>query len=256
MPRLGATCFLVLSLLLLNGCVTQQRAAKQASTLTVTAAKFPSVYSDSVVLLHGLVRHGESMEKMARQLSQSGYRVCNIDYPSRYFPVETLANDFVLPRIQECQSQNKGQLHFVTHSMGGIIVRALGEFLVGYPLGRFVMLSPPNQGSELSDRSKNSWLAYQINGPAGQELGTSSDSLPNRLAEPVLTFGVIAAKNSNSFMSFLIPGDDDGKVSLERMQLAGMQDFIVIDSTHSFMMQDWEVIEQTLYFLAHKKFYH
>lgn len=242
-------------MLTLTACVTSQRAAQQESYLTVRSPEIQSAYTDSVVLLHGLVRHAESMDKMSRNLTKAGYRVCNIDYPSRYFPVATLAKEFVLPRIQECQLNNTGRLHFVTHSMGGIIVRALGDSLSTHQLGHLVMLSPPNQGLELSDRSKDSWLAYQINGPAGQELGTASDALPNRLDKPVMPFGVIAAKGSNSLMSFFIPGDDDGKVSLEKMKLAGMRDFIGLNSTHSFMMQDWEVIEQVLYFLAYGKFY-
>jgi len=245
---------------LLSGCVTQQRAAKQVSTLDVTQAEFQSPYTDSVVLLHGLVRHAESMQKMSRALSLAGYRVCNIDYPSRYFGVKILASQYVLPQIQECQKENSGRLHFVTHSMGGIIVRALNQSLAEMvgddKLGRLVMLSPPNQGSELADLTEDSWLSNQINGPTVRELGTQQNSLPNQLSEPTMRFGIIAAKGSNSLMSLLIPGDDDGKVSLKRMRLQSMQDFIEVSSTHSFMMQNWEVIEQTLHFLVHGNFYH
>lgn len=247
--------FICLMFLCTASCVTTQRANKQVSSLDILEPEISAAYVDSVVLLHGLARHSDSMDKIARELAKVGYRVCNIDYPSRYFEVEILAQNYVLPKIKQCQEKTTGRLHFVTHSMGALIVRSLEEALHDFSLGQMVMLSPPNQGSELVDKFGESWLSYILNGPAGKQLGTEADDLPQNLAIPRMPFGVLAAKSSNSLMSLLIKGDDDGKVSLERMRLQGMRDFLVVSSTHSFMMRDREVIEQTLHFLQYKEFY-
>src|ERR1035437_545512 len=99
------------------------------------------------------------------------------------------------------------------------------------------MLAPPNQGSEVVDKLGRLSLFRWINGPAGQQLGTSGNSLPNQLPVPPVEVGVIAGTRSiNWFLSALIPGPDDGKVSVERTKLAGMADFAAVDTTHTFIM--------------------
>jgi len=243
---------------LFAACVTNQSSVQtttKSSHLVTKSAKFNLGYTDSVVLLHGLSRTSSAMDKMASELSIAGYRVCNINYPSRHFKVQKLAIDFVFPKIKECQAQNTGSIHFVTHSMGGIIVRALTPQLSALPVGRLVMLSPPNQGSELVDMFGGSLLGYLLNGPAGSELGTKDEDLPQTIPKPKMPFGVIAATASNSMMSWLIEGDDDGKVSIEKMQLEGMEDFVKVKTTHSVMMWNRDVIEQTLHFIQYEKFY-
>ena len=200
---------------------------------------------------HAIILKNEcsrSMRPMAQALKAEGYTVCNISYPSRYFTVKKLARDFVLPKIQECAADTQ-KLSFVTHSLGGIVIRNLDEELKKFALGRMVMLSPPNQGSEAVDKLSNVWGFEAMAGPAGASLGTNPESVPNNLPAPSMPFGIIAAKYSNSPMSWLIPGDDDGKVTLERMQLETMQDFITISNTHSFMMRDKETIQHVIHFL-------
>jgi triacylglycerol lipase len=209
---------------------------------------------DPVVLLHGLGRTSGSMEKMERALEARGYRVCNVDYPSRKHPIDSLVENFVLPEIARCfpadgAAKNLPK-HFVTHSMGGILVRRLAVLHPEFPIGRVVMLSPPNQGSEIVDKLGRGWLFKKYNGPAGNELGTDSGSVPNRLPAPAFECGVLAGTRSlDPISSWIIPGDDDGKVSLKRMRLAGMRDFREIAATHTFIMRDDGAIRQTLEFL-------
>jgi hypothetical protein len=119
------------------------------------------------------------------------------------------------------------------------------------------MLAPPNQGSEVVDRL-GSWRVFTfINGPAGSELGTGATSTPNRLGPATFSLGVIAGNRSiNWINSWLIPGPDDGKVSLERAKLAGMTDYVVVATTHPFIMRKRVVIAQTLDFLREGKFSH
>jgi hypothetical protein len=112
------------------------------------------------------------------------------------------------------------------------------------------MLSPPSQGSEVVDRLGGWWLFQAMNGPAGAELGTGPDSLPNRLGRAQFSVGIIARTRSvNLFLSALIPGADDGKVAVDRARLDGMADFVVVPASHPFIMNNREAIRQTLTFL-------
>ncbi len=208
-----------------------------------------------VVLLHGLARSADSMARMADALEDHGYRTCNIDYPSRKHTVEVLAEEHVLPQIRACLDGNRAPVHFVTHSLGGILVRKLAHDGSLPPTGRVVMLSPPNHGSEVVDKLRALPPFHWWNGPAGEQLGTDPDSVPNRLGPAPFELGVITGDRTiNFFLSTLIPGDDDGKVSLESAKLEGMADFLVVHASHPFIMRDAVAIRQTLHFLEHGRF--
>jgi hypothetical protein len=139
----------------------------------------------------------------------------------------------------------------VTHSLGGILLRAYTAKFEIAKLGRVVMLGPPNQGSEVVDRIGPWRLFKSINGPAGQELGTGPDSLPNRLGPVNFELGVIAGDRSiNWINSAMIDGPDDGKVSVERSKVAGMKEHAVFHVTHPMMMKNRAVIDATLRFLV------
>jgi triacylglycerol lipase len=213
--------------------------------------------AEYVVLLHGLARSPNSMSALARSLESAGYRVCNISYPSRKHSIEKLATEFVAPGIRMCISDTTRPVHFVTHSLGGIIVRQLAASIPDLCIGRVVMLSPPNHGSEIVDKLGKLSLFRMINGPAGLELGTHSRSVPQSLGEPNFQLGVVTGNRSiNLLLSRLIPGEDDGKVSLASAKLAAMKDFVVIRSSHPFIMKNKQAIAQSLHFLQDGTFVH
>ena len=202
-----------------------------ASTQTMASEK-------PVVLLHGLARSSSSMEEMAGKLEIAGFRVCNIDYPSRKHPIDTLIERFILPAIQRCFPDTAQPVNFVTDSLGGILVRRLSVLHPEFQIARVVMLSPPNQGSEVVDKLGGGWWFKKFNGSAGNQLGTDSNSIPLRLPKPSFEFGVLAGTRSlDPISSWLIPGDDDGKVSLKRMRLEGMKDYREIAATHTYSMR-------------------
>jgi triacylglycerol lipase len=210
-----------------------------------------------VVLLHGLSRSSSSMRGIAHALDKAGYRVCNIDYPSRKHSIAELAAQFVAPAIVRCSPDASTPVNIVTHSLGGIIVRQLAATGAVQNFGRVVMLGPPNHGSEVVD-VVGSWRLFQlINGPAGGELGTSQDSVPQQLGPARFQTGVVAGRLSiNWINSLIIPGTDDGKVSLKSAKLDGMQDYVVVSATHPFLMKDRAAIAQVLRFLESGCFSH
>jgi pimeloyl-ACP methyl ester carboxylesterase len=222
---------------------------------TAVAGPVNSGAVECVILLHGLARTDASMAKMAAALRAEGYHLVNVDYPSRKHTVERLAMDYVGRAIENCRESPRQKIHFVTHSMGGILVRYFLAHQRVAELGRVVMLSPPNRGSELVDTLGDVPGFQAINGPAGQQLGTDEASIPNRLGPVAYPVGIITGSRSiNLILSLLIPGEDDGKVSIERARLEGMADFLVVPHTHPMIMNSDQVIHQTSYFLRHGTF--
>lgn len=225
------------------------------ATVAISSPAFSA--QEEVILLHGLCRTSASMVKMERALTDAGYKVRNVDYPSRSAMVEKLADDAIGKAVGDCQRDGATKIDFVTHSLGGILVRSYLARHEIQNLGRVVMLAPPNQGSEIVDKLGWLFLFKWINGPAGNELGTGKNSTPNRLGPANFPVGIIAGDRSiNWINSLLIPGSDDGKVSVERTKLAGMSDHIVIHATHPFIMKNREAIRQTIQFLRTGNFDH
>ena len=139
--------------------------------------------------------------------------------------------------------------------MGGILVRYYLGLNKMPNLGRVVMLSPPNQGSEVVDKLKDFPLFKWLNGPAGQQLGTDKDSLPNSIGPPDYEVGIITGDRSiNPILSLLIPGEDDGKVSVKNAKLKGMKDFLVVHKSHPFIMNDENVLKQVTFFIENGVF--
>ena len=225
-----------------------------ARLLLLAALLFPASVAwagECVVLLHGLARTATSMNKMQRELEKAGYTTANIDYPSRDYPVEELAAIAVPEGLAACRAhEGVMRIHFVTHSLGGILVRQyLSENEID-ELGRVVMLGPPNQGSaavdELSDVPGFDWL----NGPAGRQLGKGEASVPLRLGPAEFEVGVIAGNRTiDPITSAVLDDPDDGRVSVTDTKLEGMADFVVVDHSHAFMMRMRRPIELTKAFL-------
>ena len=211
--------------------------------------------NECVVLLHGLARTSMSMNKMERELAAAGFATANIDYPSREYTVEELTEMAVPAGIGECRAQGADTIHFVTHSLGGILVR---QYLGNHDLpelGRVVMLGPPNQGSiavdELRDVPGFDWL----NGPAGRQLGKGENSVPLKLGPADFELGIIAGNRTiDPITSAVLENPDDGRVSVEDTKLEGMADFVVVEHSHAFIMRMRRPIELTKAFLRNGRF--
>lgn len=204
----------------------------------------------SVVLLHGMGRTRWSMRKPARALGEAGYHVVNLGYPStsRHHGIQELAADFIPRAVARC---DPGQpIHFVTHSLGGILLRM---YLQQHKLpggSRAVMLAPPNHGSEVAE-SLRGWLLYRwLMGRPGQQLGTGAESIPLSLKAIEMEIGIITGNRSiEPWFSRLLTGENDGKVSVDSARMPEAGDFLVVPASHSFIMQNARVIDQVVHFI-------
>ncbi|TDJ39817.1 MAG: alpha/beta hydrolase, partial [Gammaproteobacteria bacterium] len=184
-----------------------------------------------------------------------GYVVSNRGYPSRKFPIEELAPMAIEAGMEECPEE--GSVHFVTHSLGGILVRYYLEHNEMPALGRVVMFAPPNQGSKVVDSFRAVPGYKAINGPAGMQLGTDENSIPLMLGPVDFEVGIIAGtKTFNPILSQYLANPDDGKVSVESTKVDGMTDFITIAVSHPFIMESTEAIEQAMTFISTGRFMH
>ena len=205
---------------------------------------------ECVVLLHGLARTAGAMEKMAKALNEAGYVAVNIDYPSRDYAIEILAPMVVPAALGQCVEQKATPIHFVTHSMGGILLRYYLQDQTIANLGRVVMMGPPNQGSQVVDKLKSVPGFAAFNGPAGLQLGTGDEDIPKKLGAVNFELGVIAGTRSiNWILSRYLPNPDDGKVSVENTRVDGMCALVTVPVTHPYLMKRKKVFKQVVSFL-------
>ena len=223
--------------------------------LLMTLASSASA-KEAVILLHGMVRTDKSMAKMAAALEKDGFIVLNVDYPSRSATVEPLATKVIGAALADPKLKDATRIHFVAHSLGGILIRHYMKTKRPANLGRVVMLGPPNQGSEVVDKIGDTRAFTAINGPVGKQLGTGPGSVPNQLGPVDFELGIIAGDRSLNWINSLgmIPGPDDGKVSVERTKVAGMKEHRVLHVTHPYLMKNARAIRETIHFLRHGRF--
>jgi len=229
------------------------RVASQVFLLLLSALATQA--SEGVVLLHGLCRTKNSMGRLEAALARAGYCVENAGYHSRTATVQELSDEVIVRALSSPRLASCAKVHFVTHSLGGLLVRSYFNRHRDPRLGRVVMLGPPNQGSEVVDFLRGWWVFQKFNGPAGLELGTEKGSTPNQLGRVEFDLGVIAGDRSiNWINSILIEGPDDGKVSVERTQVEGMRRQLIVHVAHPFLMGHRKVIEHTIGFLKNGEF--
>ena len=210
--------------------------------------------AESVIVVHGLGRTAASMTILVSRLKNAGFRVVSFGYPSTSEPMEALV-DRLQAEVERCCANESETVHFVTHSMGGVLVRSYLDRRPGAHLGRVVMLSPPSQGSEIIDAFADSPLLQRIVGPAGSKLGTDSTGIPSQLGPVRFDLGIVTGDRSiNPLGSWLIPGPDDGKVGVERARVEGATDFMVVSATHTFIMNRGNVAEEVVHFLRNGRF--
>jgi len=211
--------------------------------------------AQGVVLLHGIARTSRSMRKLESALQQAGFATLNLGYASRTKSLELLAQD-IHPAIDDFAGTLAGPVHFVGHSMGGLLARVYVAKHRPRQLGRVVMLGTPNNGSEIADLLQRLSLYRSFYGPAGLQLTTRPDSQLTALPALDYAVGIVAGNRSIAPVSslFILPRPNDGRVSVASSRLDGMADHITIKACHPGLLYHRAAISQTIAFLQQGRF--
>lgn len=213
--------------------------------------------ADCVVLLHGIGMRSYVMKRLETSLRDHGYRVVNISYPSRKMAFEELAGTYLPAELQKHDVASAPHLHFVTHSLGSLLVRKFIQDARPANLGRVVMIGPPNHGSTAADQAKESDLLRKFLGGNLVRLGTGEDAIVRTLGPADFEVGIIAGELPvNPVFGRVLAGKNDGAVTVESAKLEGMRDFIVVPYSHTLMLWRSEVVDQVREFLQAGKFLH
>lgn len=202
-----------------------------------------------IVLIHGLWTHGLIMLPMAHMLQKYGYDTHHFSYHTISETLEQSA-----ARLQEFVQQLAAeQLHFVGHSLGGLLIR---KFLQRYPdqaPGRIVTLGTPHSGSYVASHLGRSGLMRKLFGCSLPPL--TGDITPWQGEREL---GAIAGSRSIG-LGFIIrdlPKPNDGTVSIDETRLETMRDHITLPYTHTSMLMAEEVAKQVHDFLQTGQFSH
>lgn len=209
--------------------------------------KLDQTSGHAVVMIHGLLQSSKCMGDMGLTLRDAGYSTIEFDYPSTQITIPETArylNRFVT------SLEGYEEINFVAHSMGGLIVRAYSAEYGDPRIKRLVMLGTPNRGAELADIAQQYWIVRAVTGPSVRQLRTRGDSLISQLPVPKFEFAVIAgSRGTPTGWNPLIPGDDDGTVTVASTKLPGASDFSTVRAVHSRLLWSEEAIAQTVSFL-------
>lgn len=207
----------------------------------------PAMSGKAVIMIHGIIRSSKSFSSMAAQFQKRGWTSVGFDYPSTRVSLEDSAK--YLHEVIESLDGIE-EIDLVVHSMGGLVVRTyLGKYEPDQRIKRMVMMGTPNSGSPLADILQSNLLYQTVAGPAGQKLGTDHEDILS-LPIPQFEFGIVAGgRGDDTGFNPLIPGDDDGTVSVESAKLSGARDVIVVPVLHSFLMMKPDVISAVERFL-------
>ena len=212
----------------------------------------PELRNEIVVLLHGLGRSPRSMSGAGLWFQKAGYRVAYVGYPSRTVSVEAAVKNHVAPSLEKlARLADLTKIHFVTHSLGGIVFRAwAAQARHDFPSGRAVLLAPPNNGSEIADRVRHWPIARTLMGPVIQEIGTGENSTPRRLGPAIGEVGVIMGDQANlPFFRHWLGPQSDGVVTVEGGKIEGLKDFCVMPAGHTWIMWRPWILKATEHFI-------
>lgn len=210
---------------------------------------------ETVVILHGIALKAERMGKVEAALQEKGYDTLAITYPSTTKTIDEIAVWLHEKHLTKEFWNKAEKVHFVTHSMGGLVARRyLEKYRQTEKLGRVVMLAPPHGGSEVADTIHNLPPYKWYYGPAGEELTTAAQA--QNTDKPYYELGIIAGTKEWPYIvaAFVVPGKSDGRVSVENTKIEGMTDHVTVNGTHTFIMDKPEVHAQIVHFLGKGEF--
>lgn len=215
----------------------------------------PAENRETVVLLHGVALNRWFTARLAGHFEREGYAVVNVSYPSRSKTIAELGDTWLPELLRRRGVEAAPRVHFVVHSMGGLVVR---RFLATHRpanLGRVVMIATPNHGSAIADRLARAAPFRWYFGCNLRGLGTGDDAAWRSLPTAQFELGVLAGNRAlNPLGHFWLQGPHDGTVEVASTRLEGMADHRVIAANHTGILFRKETAELATVFLRTGRF--
>lgn len=221
----------------------------------ISHLKQRSIMSETIILVHGLWMTGLELTILKHRLESHDYHCVMFSYASvtgsmvdHVRKLRELAHDTA--------KQGCTRLHFVGHSLGGLVCYKLLESTHDLPPGRAVFLGTPVQGSRAMQAMSQWNLGRAVVGD-----DALSELLPgvNRIWDGRRDLGIIAGSSNiglGRMFSSDLSHDSDGTVRIAETQLPGAKDHIVLPVSHTSMVFANEVVHQVVCFLRDGKFEH
>lgn len=192
-----------------------------------------------VVLVHGYMAHRAFLSVLASRLRGEGFRTHNWGYPTFRQSLMVAASRLAATLQRLDAEPSPLPLHLVTHSMGGIVARAALASVRPTRLSRWVMLAPPNRGSDVARLFEPVFGRFS---PPLRELSSGKDGLVHAIGMPDgIEVGVIAAGY-------------DALVSEESTHPDGPHEHTTIPCMHSGLLVRRDAFRQIVEFLRHGTF--
>lgn len=205
----------------------------------------------TVILLHGLWMGEFELAGLKRRLQGFGFDCRTFGYPS----VAGTMADHVAGLRQLVQRTSAQTLHFVGHSLGGIVVLKVLEQTDDLPPGRAVLLGSPLQGCTAARGFARLPLARALLGHAvAEDVMECGPRVWSGRRDVGVIAGAVGLGLGRLFAD--LSADHDGSVLVEETRLPGAADHIVLPVSHTGMVFSSAVAVQTAHFLEHGTFEH
>jgi pimeloyl-ACP methyl ester carboxylesterase len=208
-----------------------------------------------VVLVHGFMRQGWNMRYLAKELTRRGYVTFAPSLPTTFRDVRTCAD--ALARYlgaRDLESAEGRVVHFAAHSMGGLVVRDYLSRRVVRGLGRVVLMGTPNRGTRHGNRAMRIAPRLKRVFRSLPDLSEPGPEIAPPLNDPAPEVGIIAGTRPDPVRKLLLPGDNDGLVTLESARGVEAKDEILIPCPHEWIHWRLDTVKAIVSFLETGKF--
>jgi pimeloyl-ACP methyl ester carboxylesterase len=201
-----------------------------------------------VIFLHGIWMTGLDMAVLRRRVRARGFATRQFSYPSlRLGPRANAA------RLQRWLAGIEADtVHFVAHSLGGLVLRWLFQDFPNQRPGRVVTLGTPHAGSRVAAEIDRLPGMRRLLGASLMQ-GLRGDVPPWTGAREI---GVIAGTRGfgiGRICTRLTP-PHDGTVEVAETRLPGMTDFTPVPASHLGLLYSAAAARQVCAFLADGRF--
>jgi pimeloyl-ACP methyl ester carboxylesterase len=205
---------------------------------------------DTVILLPGVWMPAWSLLLLDWRLRRAGFRVRRFHYASLRGSLAGNAR-----RLHEFAArQPAGRIHFVGHSLGGMVVQALFHYYPDQAPGRVVSLGSPHRGSRAAQLlAGRAWGRRLLGRPLRELVRQEGPAWPL----PAREWGVIAGERGLGLGCLLVPGlprPHDGTVSVAETRPRGAHDHLVLPVTHTQMLVSSAVAGAVVHYLRYGRF--